>query len=586
MKHASWLRSQSPWRLGAYSVLLLVALVALGATLRHRDWNEPFFVATAYYALLALVVVYAGLQFMLPRQSPRAWARENWPGALVSLVLVGAVVFAVTPSLRVLADEANLVGVSKNLFFKHRANFSVAGKWYFENYWDISVATDRRPALFPFLVSLVHLLRGYRVENAFIVNAFVLLGLVWSSYRLGKSLAGQAFGVAAAILVATNPNTLVAARSAGFDLLATFFLVAVVKSFEEYLRERTPLRLAIYAVTLCMLAHVRYEGWALMLGGALVPLVLRLLKRESFDGFGWLYACLPLFLLPRYWQTVAKAGDAEQPLSASLFTLKNFWRNWGDYLSILKHPFDTDTPHAALLLPLAALGTVAVVALLLKRLRAREIEGALQLSLLVLGIVGFETALSFSYDWGRPLHAASCRLFIWLDTWVGFAGAYCLTLLGRRFPIWLDWLGRKSAAPVPVLGSAMLFASYVPAAIEARFTNSLILTREAAQEWRFFDRLGDKRILILCDRPGLFTIMDYGANHISLAENDRSALFELSRRLYQDVYVIQELDLNTGQPLPGFNVWKDVAFDVVQEFQNTDVGFVRISRVRKSSLTK
>jgi hypothetical protein len=586
MRPIDSLRSARPLRLGVYALLPLLALSALIATLRHREWNEPFFVATAYYALLGLVAVYAGLQLMLPRQPPRLWWREHWPGVLVSALVAGSIVLAVKPSLRVLADEANLVGVSKNLFFKHAANFSVAGKWYFENYWDISVATDRRPALFPFLVSLVHLARGYRVENAFIVNAFVLLGLVWSSYRLGKSLAGQAFGLCAAILVAANPNTLIAARSAGFDVLATFFLVAVVKSFEEYLRERTPLRLAIYAVTLCLLAHVRYEGWALMLGGAAVPFVLRVVRRESFAGFGWLYASLPLFLLPRYWQTVAKAGDAEQPLSASLFSVKNFWRNWAEYFSVLKHPLDTDGPHAALLIPLAVLGTALVLRLLLKRLRARERGGALELALLVAGILGFETALSFSYDWGRPLHAASCRLFIWLDTWAGFTGAYALTLLGRYFPMTIAWLGRTSAAPIPLIGSAMLFAAHVPAAIEARFTNSLILTREAAQEWRFFERLSDKRILILCDRPGLFTIMDYGANHISLAQSDRGALYELSRHLYQDIYVIQELDLNSGEPLPGFAVWKDVEYDVAEEFQNTDVGFVRISRVRKDSLRR
>src|SRR5438445_3302133 len=47
------------------------------------------------------------------------------------------VLLAVAPGFRVLADEANLVGVSKNLFFHRTANFAVTGKWYFENYWNI-----------------------------------------------------------------------------------------------------------------------------------------------------------------------------------------------------------------------------------------------------------------------------------------------------------------------------------------------------------------------------------------------------------------------------------------------------------------
>jgi hypothetical protein len=279
---------------------LLLAGVGLWLfTLRHRDWYEPLFMATAYYVLFALVSVYLSVQLSVIRFTPRAWLVENWPGLVTTLVVSAAVLSAVQPAMRVLSDESNLVGVSKNLFFHHRANFAVAGKWYYENYWDVSVVSDRRPALFPFLVSLVHLVKGYRLENAFTLNALVFVAFVWSSYRLAKSLGGQVFGVCSAVLVAAHPNTLVAARSAGFDFLATFVLLLAVKSFEEFLRERTPERFALYSLHLCMLAHVRYEGWSLLLVGAAVPLVLRLVKREVLAGFGWLYASIPLVLLPR-----------------------------------------------------------------------------------------------------------------------------------------------------------------------------------------------------------------------------------------------------------------------------------------------
>ncbi|MFZ5890277.1 MAG: hypothetical protein ACOY0T_04340 [Myxococcota bacterium] len=582
----SWFADKPRLRFALYALPLAVAATALGLTLRHREWNEPFFVASVYYSLFALVAIYVGVQLSLARASLRSWFWENWPGVVTTLVLLTIVLAAVPASMRVLADEANLVGVSKNLFFTHNANFSVAGKWYFENYWDISLATDRRPALFPFLVSLLHLVKGYRVENAFTLNALVFLALVWSSYRFAKSIGGEVFGVCAAVLVGANPNTLVAVRSAGFDALATLFLLIAIKSFAEFLRDRTPARLALYALTLCLVAHVRYEGWALLLIGVVVPAALRLIKRELLVGYGWLYACVPLFLLPRYWQTIAKAGDAEQPLSASLFSLGNFVRNGREYLSILRHPFDVDGPHSPLLLPLALLGTIAVAAFVVKGVRERSFDWQLQLAALVLGILGFETVLSFSYDWGRPLHAASCRLFIWLDTYVTFAAAWCLTLLGRHCPVDIAWLAQRSTAPIAVIASSVLFAVHAPAAVAARFTNSLILTREAAQEWRYFERLADKRILILCDRPGLFTIMDYGANHISIAQTDRGPLYELSRKLYQDIYLIQEMDLDTLQPKPGFDVWTDVPLDVVEEFQNTDASFVRISRVRKGALTK
>ena len=81
---------------------------------------------------------------------------------------------AIEPALRMLSDEANLVGTSKNLFASKTATFTVSGKYYYDSYWDVDVAIDRRPALFPFLVSLVHAARGYSYQNVFLFNLLVL----------------------------------------------------------------------------------------------------------------------------------------------------------------------------------------------------------------------------------------------------------------------------------------------------------------------------------------------------------------------------------------------------------------------------
>ena len=222
MSNRLFLRKWRPRTLVLTVPPLAVALL-VGATLRHHEWNEPFFVYSTYYIVLTMLVVCSLLVFRGAREgwSPRVWIRENLPGLLTTAIVGTIVLWGVAPAFRVLADEANLVGASKNLFFQKTANFPVMGKWYYENYWNIIETTDRRPTLFPFLVSLVHAVRGYHAENAFHLNAIVFGLFVFSSYRLAKCLRGDVFGVAAAILVAASPNTLVAARSAGFDLLAT-----------------------------------------------------------------------------------------------------------------------------------------------------------------------------------------------------------------------------------------------------------------------------------------------------------------------------------------------------------------------------
>jgi hypothetical protein len=509
------------------------------------------------------------------------WCCEHRFGIAATAAISLVTLLTIEPAYRVLADEANLVGVSRNLFYQRTANFPTTGKWYFENFWTLNLATDRRPALFPYLVSLVHVARGYRPENAFYLNAILFVVFVFTSYRVAKTLGGELFGLATAILVATNPNTLVAARSAGFDLLSSLMLLVVFKGFIDYSTEMTPRRLALLALQLCMLAHVRYEGWGLVLATLAVLLVCRMVQTKSFRGYAYLYAFLPIFVLPRYWQTVAKAHDAEQPLSASLFSLGNFLQNGGEYVRLLKRPLDNTGPHSPLLMLLAIVGCGLFVASRpWKRMRPINVAPAFRYTVLALVLIGAETFISFSYMWGKSLHPSSCRLFIWLDTVVAFAAAWALTVVGQRFAVSGPAQQLQRAAPATLLTSTALFAMNLPVASEARFTNSLILTRQATNTWRFFEGLHTKNILIMTDRPGLFTIMEYGALDITNANADRSPLLELSRHLYNDIYLIQEIDLNTHEPLPAFNAWPDVPKETVLEFQNTDSQSVRVARVK------
>jgi hypothetical protein len=145
-------------------VLLPSALAVLVVALSDTATTQRLFIDTTYYLLLVTVSCWAGTYLHAARDVRReavvAWLKENWPGLLVAAALTVTAALAVEPALRVLSDEANLVGTSKNFFASKSATFTVSGKNYYDSYWDIDVAIDRRPTLFPFLVSLVHALCG------------------------------------------------------------------------------------------------------------------------------------------------------------------------------------------------------------------------------------------------------------------------------------------------------------------------------------------------------------------------------------------------------------------------------------------
>ncbi len=561
------------WRKAAVAAPIVVGIALLGVSLHKRSLMEPFFVHGTYFVLLTMVAFWASTYIVALKGTKKetlvAWLKDNWRGLVLAAAVSLVAILAIEPALRILADETNLVGVSKNLHFNKTADFATTGKWYYEAYWNLNVTLDRRPALFPFLVSLVHAILGYSYTNAFHVNAIVIPLFVFVAYRLAKSLGGEVFGILAGAFVMAHPITLLSARSGGFDVMAGFFALVCVKHFFDYAQSPTANRLALLWLNLCMLAHIRYEGAASLVASFVVLLALRMVKWEHVKPYIFVYAFTPIFLLPRVWQTILKADDGEQPLGTVLFGWQHLVENTRDYFGLLRTPFDFRRPHSALLLALGLVGCLVVMRSLWKLAHERE-RKVVQERFAIFAIVwvGVMAAIFFAYRWGKPLHPASARLFVPLDAFFSLMAAWLVALLCRRVPLWL-----------PSLVAAAAVFLHVSVAGEGRLINELTLTRQAAQIWRYFAQLNDKNIMVVTDRPGLFTIMDYGSIDLTVAKQGQDLLFELSRHLYRDVFVIQEIDLTTKKPLPDFEIWPERKKESVLEFQNAENSTVRVARV-------
>ena len=92
---------------------------------------------------------------------------------------------------KIVMDELMLLGTSMSMHLDRVALTPLRGNDIQGAFVVLDGIVDKRPLFFPFLVSIVHDLSGYRPENAFFLNGlltFVLLGLTWS---LGRRLAGR-----------------------------------------------------------------------------------------------------------------------------------------------------------------------------------------------------------------------------------------------------------------------------------------------------------------------------------------------------------------------------------------------------------
>ena len=183
---------------------------------------------------MATVLCWAGTYLHAGRDARRetivAWAKENWPGLVIAFAVTVVAWLAIHPALRMLSDEANLVGTSKNLFASRTATFTVSGKNYYDSYWDVDVAIDRRPALFRSWSAWSTSCAAIRTQNVFLFNLLVLPAFVLVSYRLAKSHrrrdVRRGVGIVASLLVVAHPITLIVVRSGGVRLLGALLLAA------------------------------------------------------------------------------------------------------------------------------------------------------------------------------------------------------------------------------------------------------------------------------------------------------------------------------------------------------------------------
>jgi hypothetical protein len=555
-------------------VLVPLALLALlGVALANIGYAQTLFVHTTYYFLMATVLCWAGVYLHAGRDVRRetiaVWAKANWPGLAIAFVVTVVAALAIHPALRILSDEATLVGTSKNFFASRTATFTVSGKNYYDSYWDIDVAIDRRPALFPFLVSLVHVVCGYSYENAFLFNLLLLPAFVLMSYRLAKSVGGETFGVVAALLVVAHPVTLIAVRSGGFDFVALFFSLLVIKSLLDHVRTPTAATLAILWMNLCMFAEIRYESALFILPVVALLLAFRLVSWSLLRPYAFIFALTPVYLSPRIWQAALRGSVPEQDPGVTPFSLGHFVDNAREYFKPVMSPSHDYPAHAGIVIALGLVGCLLWLQSHRRGMLAPDwTNPGLRFATFVGAWMLLQVVVVFSYAWGRAQAPSAARLVIAIDTFFSFFAAWALTLSLRR---WRPF--------VAVLIGAAVLAIQVPIAGQHRMQNRLTQTRETATAWRFFASLHEKRILIVTDRPELFTIMEYGAMSFQTARQDPFLFDAFARHLFYDVYVVQQIRPSTNSPLPGYEVWPTRRLETMLEYQNDADVLIRISRL-------
>jgi hypothetical protein len=194
------------------------------------------------------------------------------PASFIAL-FTALYVFSEPFQSKVLYDEFVLQSTAYNMHHFRDSSTMVRGYDVLGVFLSTDNYLDKRPFFYPFLVSLLHDLTGYRPLNAHLLNAAlypVTLALAW---WIGRALAGAASGLLAVLLLGTLPLLGQNATGAGMELLNVCMLLAVAALAILWLRQPDAPRLSSLVLGAVLLAQSRYES-AIYIGPVALLVIL------------------------------------------------------------------------------------------------------------------------------------------------------------------------------------------------------------------------------------------------------------------------------------------------------------------------
>ncbi len=568
-------------------VLVLVSVFSLVLGLCSRSWWDIGAVLdyAGYWTVAALVVLWLFMALALLRAQVRSlWSLLGWKGLAWVTVAWFFLISREPTEFKVLMDEPMLVFASQGMHYQRSAtaplrSYEIGGvKEYLGGF------QDKRPLLFPFLLSLVHDATGYRVENIFWLNKAMVLGLLFVAWMAGRKLDPKFGGVLMMLWLCGWPILAQNACGGGFEILNLALVIIVFAAATQFLSRGDDKTEAFLLSSCMLLAHTRYESVLYMLVFAGIWLVNAIMKHRWT--LSWFTALSPLLLITILWQRKIVSANG------SIWQL----RKGND------HPFSTDfipanSKHALrfLLEPNAdmagsplfgALGLLALMGLGFCLFRAikKHTEPDFRLKALgwVAGIVFLSFGVLLSYHWGQLDDPLVSRLALPLIGVMGLAGCASRPLLLPTAQTGRLLIGVMAFW---IIGYAM------PVMNQHRYSQNNIhatIFRWARQE---ITAVGCRSPLVISYQQIMWLI--YGTQSLSLPEAaSRMTQIEFHRgvQTYDVVFVIQSFmdDPATRQkiPLKGNRFVDGVALETLAEKSFYPFNLIRISRVKSIDLDR
>ncbi len=226
-----------------------------------------------YFPLLALAGLLAySLQFLRGKMGCIVAQLKQMGGLYFCFIGLCLILLFAHAQLgpKVLMDDAILEATAKQLHETREVYTPTFGRWVGNSFKVVDGYVDKRPILYPFVVSLAHDFTGYRPLNPYLVNLLAGTFFLALIAILGGLLAGRRGAWLMPLLWVSLPLYSQNATGSGMDLLNLLLLVVVLILSGLYWRRPSRTTEGALALAAVLLAHGRYESILFVLPAALV----------------------------------------------------------------------------------------------------------------------------------------------------------------------------------------------------------------------------------------------------------------------------------------------------------------------------
>ena len=220
-------------------------------------------------------------------------------GVLLATVLMVPIFCIAPPKFKILSDESNLIGVSMAMYQSKKAFLPTQGFRVDYKKPEYQTTIDKRPLLYPLMVSLVHSLIGFSPYNGFVVNFILGILVLFLLYLFIDDHFPRPYGFFAILILAGLPNFVMWVTSSGFETLNLFFILMTIFLFAEVIKSRSIQHTELLLLTLILVAQCRYES--IVFAVAILFLLPILLNKKMISQISLITLITPYLIIPVIW---------------------------------------------------------------------------------------------------------------------------------------------------------------------------------------------------------------------------------------------------------------------------------------------